>query len=211
MQNFMILNERLTYYIQNTNPKRFWGFGSPVCCVQQNSIIVKPSHDRFLLKWSLLSSSYQEEKKGFRLWNVWVNALLRWTIRPCVPPWFLSTTTRGICTSCRGLFPSLSAWVRLSIWKGGRIYVSKKPALSETAPKTSWLHFPGYPTQHPLGTRAKCALTLNRLLKTARLNPFYQEPVPHTPFCCFGCCSFRALCRNMNRVVIWLLNAINRG
>lgn len=55
---------------------------------------------------------YQEEKNGFLQWTVWVKELLRWTIRPWVPPRLCSTITQGICTSWTGLFPSLKAWVR---------------------------------------------------------------------------------------------------
>lgn len=63
-------------------------------------------------------SDYQEEKKGCLQWKVCVKALPRVTTRPC-PPERRSTTTRGICTSWMGLFPSFSAWIRFNTWGQG--------------------------------------------------------------------------------------------
>lgn len=61
-------------------------------------------------------SDYQEEKNGCLQWKVCVKALPRVTTRPC-PPERRSTTTRGICTSWMGLFPSFSAWIRFNTWR----------------------------------------------------------------------------------------------
>lgn len=66
---------------------------------------------------------YQEEKNGRLQWKVCVKALPSVTTRPCPPVRLRSTTTRGICTSWMGLFPSFSAWVRFNTCrqkKGGR-------------------------------------------------------------------------------------------
>lgn len=70
---------------------------------------------------------YQEEKNGFLQWTVWVKELLKWTMRPCPPPWLRSTTTQGIWTSCTGLFPSRRAWVRFKIcgWQGDSLSSSE--------------------------------------------------------------------------------------
>ncbi len=59
---------------------------------------------------------HQDVKKGLLQWKVWVNAFPSWTTRPWPPPRLLSTTTRGICTKCMGLFPSFKAWVRFKIY-----------------------------------------------------------------------------------------------
>lgn len=61
-------------------------------------------------------SHYQEVKKGRLQWKVCVKALPRVTTRPCPPERLRSTTTRGICTSWMGLFPSFRAWVKFNTW-----------------------------------------------------------------------------------------------
>ncbi|TNN56134.1 hypothetical protein EYF80_033684 [Liparis tanakae] len=63
-------------------------------------------------------SDYQEVKKGRLQWKVCVKALPSVTTRPCPPERLRSTTTRGICTSWMGLFPSFSAWVRFNTLGG---------------------------------------------------------------------------------------------
>lgn len=62
-------------------------------------------------------SDYQEEKNGRLQWKVCVNAFPTVTTRPWPPERLRSTTTRGICTSWRGLFPSFNAWVRFNTWE----------------------------------------------------------------------------------------------
>lgn len=83
---------------------------------------------------SPLFSDYQEEKKGRLQWKVCVKALPSVTTRPCPPERLRSTTTRGICTSWMGLFPSLSACVRFNTWgQTAFMYETQKPRNAKEA------------------------------------------------------------------------------
>lgn len=58
-----------------------------------------------------------QEKKGAFFWNLCVKVLLKFLNFSVVPtcPLDLSTKTLGICTNCRGLFPSFNACERFNI------------------------------------------------------------------------------------------------
>lgn len=124
-------------YIQKTTFQKLiiiWGSGS-WHSYQQIYVTVSFNHTRPHSCFS--HSRYQEEKNGFLQWTVWVNELLRWTTRPCPPPWLRSTTTQGICTSWTGLFLSLSAWVRFKICGGREVLISSTKAKASA----HWYYF----------------------------------------------------------------------
>lgn len=124
-------------YIQKTTFQKLiiiWGSGS-WRSYQQIYVTVSFNHTRPHSCFS--HSRYQEEKNGFLQWTVWVNELLRWTIRPCPPPWLRSTTTQGICTSWTGVFLSLSAWVRFKICGGREVFISSTKAKASA----HWYYF----------------------------------------------------------------------
>ncbi len=94
------------------------------------SLLAKEICAVFSLSSSFPTSDYQEEKKGRLQWKVCVKALPSVTTRPWPPERLRSTTTRGICTSWMGLFPSFSAWVRFNTWwqTGFMMYETQKHA-----------------------------------------------------------------------------------
>lgn len=94
----------------------------------------------WLLRLPHPSPDYQEEKKGLLQWKVCVKALPSVTTRPWPPERLRSTTTRGICTSWMGLFPSFSAWVRFNTWRqtGLMTFKIKKRARTQALWKEMW-------------------------------------------------------------------------